>query len=74
MYKSTVVRDRAIRPDEYVVCDGLAKDLDLEHIRDDLLRLTVDIRMYECDVVVRGDDVAQGGEALLDPLDLDGVW
>ena len=28
--------------------------------------------MHECDVVVAGDDVSEGGEALLDALDGDG--
>jgi hypothetical protein len=65
-----VVRDRAVGADEDVVGHGLAEDLDLEDVRDQLLRLPVDVGVHERDVVVRGDDVAERGQPLLDPLDL----
>lgn len=34
----------------------------------------VEIWMHECDVVVTGDDVAQGRQPLLHPLDAHCVW
>ena len=49
--------------------DRLPEDLDLEHVRDDLLRLAVHVRVHERDVVVARDHVAQRGQPLLDALD-----
>jgi hypothetical protein len=46
VHEPAVVRDRAVGADEDVVCDGLAEDLDLEDVRDDLLRLAVNVRLY----------------------------
>ena len=74
MDKSSLVRDRAVRADEDIFGDGLAEDLDLEDVRDDLLRLTVDVRMHERDMIVACDNVTERGEALLDTLKGDGVW
>ena len=73
MDEASLVRDRAVRADEDVVCDGLAENLDLEYVRDDLLRLAVDVGVHERDVVVARDDVAERGEALLDSLEGNGV-
>ena len=74
MDEPSLVRDRAVRADEDVFCDSLAEDLDLQYVRDDLLRLAVDVGVHERDVVVACDDVAERGEALLDALEGDGVW
>jgi hypothetical protein len=74
MHEAALVRDRTITADEGVVGDGLAKDLDLEHVCDDLLCLAIDVGVHECDVVVGGDNVAESGETLLDALDGDCVW
>jgi len=30
--------------------------------------------VHQGDVVIGTDDVAEGGEALLNPLNLDGIW
>jgi len=72
VYERTLVRQPAVRPDEDVVGDRLTEDLDLEHVGDDLLGLAVNVGMYERDKVVAGNDVAERGEALLDPLNRDG--
>ena len=74
MDKSTLVSDRAVRADEDVICDRLAEDLNFENVRDYLLRLAIDIRMHERDVVVTGDDVSECGEPFLDTLEGDGLW
>ena len=57
--EAALVGDGAIRADEDVVGDGLAEDLDLEDVRDDLLRLAVDVGVHERDVVVACDHVAE---------------
>ncbi|KAF1738575.1 hypothetical protein CRV24_000501 [Beauveria bassiana] len=62
-----------IGADEDVIGDGLAKDLDAEDVGDDLLGLTLEIRVDEGDVIVGGNDVAEGREALLDALDTHGI-
>ena len=74
MDKPTLVRNRAVRADEDVIGDGLAEDLDLKDVRDDLLRLPIDVGVYERDVVVACDDIAKRRKALLDTLEGDSVW
>lgn len=74
MHEATLVGDGTIASDEDVVGDGLAEDVDLEHVCDDFLGLAIEIGVYECDVVVAGDDVSECGETLLDALDGDCVW
>jgi hypothetical protein len=71
--ESAVVRDRAVRADKNVVRDRLAEDLDLEDIRNDLLRLAVNVWVNKGDVVVARDDVAKRRESLLNALDRDAV-
>ena len=71
MHQRALVADPAIAPHEDVIGDGLTEDLDLEDVGDDLLRLSVDIGVDERHVVVGGDDVAEGGEALLNALEGD---
>lgn len=73
MHEAALIGDGTIAADEDVVGDGLAKDLDLEYVCDDLLCLAIDVGVHECDVVVGGDDVAESGETLLDALDGDCV-
>jgi hypothetical protein len=67
----TLVGKAAVRSDQDVIGDRLTEDLNLQHISDDLLRLPVDVGVYQRDKVVAGDDVSEGGETLLDPLDCD---
>jgi hypothetical protein len=74
MDEPSLVRDRAVRAYEDVVGDRLTEDLDLEDVRDDLLRLAVDVRVYERDMIVARDNVAERGETLLDTLEGDSVW
>ncbi len=46
------------------VPDGLPEHFDAEHVSQDLLRFAVKIRVDECHVIVGGDAVAEGAEAL----------
>ena len=59
MYESSLVRDRAVRADEDIFGDGLAEDLDLEDVRDDLLRLAIDVGMHERDMIVACNNVTE---------------
>jgi hypothetical protein len=74
MDESTLVCNRAVRADKDVLGDSLTEHLDLEDIRDYLLRLAVDVGVHERDVVVARDNVAERGEAFFDTLKRDSVW
>lgn len=73
VHDAALVAEAHVAAGQDVVRDGLAEDLDAEDVGDDLLRLALEIRVHEGDVVVGADDVAEGGEALFDTLDLDAV-
>jgi hypothetical protein len=51
----------------------LPEDLYPKDVCDDLLALTLEVRMDEGDVVVGADDVAEGGEAFFYSLNFDAV-
>ena len=69
MNEPALVRDGAIAANENVIGDRLSEDLNFEHVRDDFLRLAIDVGMNERDVVVARDHVAQRREPLFDALD-----
>lgn len=71
MDESSLVGERTVRSDEHVGRDRLTEDLDLEHVGDDLLGLSVNIRVDERNVVVARDDVSERRQSLLDSLDGD---
>ena len=73
MHEPPPITQTEVTPDQHVLRDRLPEDLDAEHVRDELLRLALHVRMHERDVVVARDDVAQRAEALLDALDPDGA-
>ena len=73
MHDATLIRDDGIGADEHVVGDCLPENLNLEHVRDDLLRLAVDVWVHERNVVVARDNVPQGRQPLLYSLDRDSV-
>lgn len=64
VHEAALVREGHVGADEDVVGDGLPEDLDAEDVGDDLLRLALEVGVDEGDVVVCGDDVAEGREAL----------
>lgn len=72
MNETSLVAQSTVASDENVAGDGLPEDLDLEDVCDDLLGLSIDIRVNESHVVVAGDDISESGETLLDSLDGDG--
>lgn len=61
MYKSPIIRDRAIAAHKHVVGDRLSEYFDFQHVGDDLFCLAIDVGMHEGDVVVACDDVAECG-------------
>lgn len=73
MDETALVGDGTIAPHEHIVCDRLSENLDLEHICNDLLRLSVHIRVNQRDVVVTCDDIAQGRQSLLYSLNGDRI-
>jgi hypothetical protein len=73
MDETALIGDCTIRADEDVVGDRLAEHLDFEHIRDDLLRLAIDVGVYERDVVVARDDVSERRQTLFYALERDGL-
>lgn len=72
MHQAPPIAQREIASHQHVVRDGLAEHLHAQDIRDQLLGLALDVRVQQRDVVVAGDDVAEGGESFLYALDLDG--
>ena len=74
MDETALIGDCTIRADENVVRDRLTEHLDFEDVRDDLLRLAINVRVDERDVVVTRDHVSESGEPLFDTLKCDGVW
>jgi len=68
VHETTLVRKSTVRSDENVGSDSLAENLDLERIGNDLLGLTVDIRVNERNVVVTGNDVSKSTQPLLNSL------
>ena len=74
MDESSLVCDGAIASDEDVIGDRLSEDLDLEYIGDDFLGLTVNVGMYEGDVVVARNNVSERRQSLLYTLYRDAIW
>ena len=68
---TTGVAQAHVGTNKDVVGDSLSEDLDTQDIGDNLLGLALQIGVDEGDVVVAANDVAEGGEALLDALNLD---
>jgi hypothetical protein len=70
MDEAALVAEGHVAAGEDVGGDGLAEDLDAESVGDDLLRFALQVWVHEGDVIVSADDVAEGGEAFFDALDL----
>jgi hypothetical protein len=73
VHDAALVAEAHVAAGQDVVRNGLSEHLDAEHVGDDLFRLALEVWVHEGDVVVGADDVAEGGEALFDALDLDAV-
>jgi len=74
MHNTALIAQRHITAREHIICDRLPEDLDAQRVCYYLFRFALNVRVYECDVVVATYYVAEGGEALFYSLDLDGVW
>jgi hypothetical protein len=68
-YSTHLVRQRTVRSNKHIRRNRLPEHLDLERVGDNLLCLAVNVGVDEGDIVVAGNDVAEGREALLDTLD-----
>jgi len=68
MDNPTLICDGTITAHEDIIGDGLAENLDLEHVGDYLFGFPIEIWMHESDVVVAGDNIPERGEALFYPL------
>lgn len=73
MHEAALIGEGHVGAGEDVVGDCLPEDLDAEDVGDDFLAFALEVGVYEGDVVVGADDVAEGGEPLFYPLDLDAV-
>ena len=72
MDETSLVTQCGVRSDKDVVGDSLPENLDLEDVGDDLLRLAIQIRVDERNVVVANDYISQSRQALLHSLNSDG--
>ena len=59
VHETALVGDDGIAADKHVVGDCLSENLNLKHVRDDLLRFSVDVWVDERDVVVARDHIAE---------------
>ena len=73
MHDPALIRDDGVAANEDVVGDCLPEDLHLEHVRDNLFRLTIQIWMYKSNVVVACDNVSESGKSLFYSLDGDSI-
>ena len=73
MDKTALVRNGAVASDQHVICNGLSEHLDFEDVRDDLLRLAVNVGVDERDVVVACDHVPESRQAFFHSLHCDGI-
>jgi hypothetical protein len=69
----TIVFSRSICTYPHINATAATHDLDPQHVRDDLLRLPVEVRVHERHVVVARHDVAERREPLLNALHDNGV-
>jgi hypothetical protein len=73
-YQATLVAQGADSTNKHVVGNSLAEDLDVEDVHDDLLRLAVDVWMYQSNVVVAYNHVSESRQTFLHTLQTDVIW
>ena len=73
MHQTALVAQAHVRAHKHIVRDRLAEHLHPQDVGNDFLRLALEVRVDEGNVVVGGNDVAEGREALLDALDAHAV-
>ena len=64
-HQATHVAEHGVGADKGVAGNGLAEHLHAQRVRNNVLRLSVNVRVHQGHVVVARNDVAQGGQALL---------
>lgn len=69
MDNTTLITQAHVAAHQHVIRDRLPEDLDAQHVRNDLLRLALDVRVHERDVVVGANHITESGKPLLDALD-----
>jgi hypothetical protein len=67
--QASLVSDLAVRANQGVTSNRLAKHFNAKHIRYYVLGVSVQVGVHQGHVVVADDAVAQGGQTLLDSLD-----
>lgn len=71
VHEAALVAERHVRAYQHVVGNSLTEHLDAQHVGYDLLRLALQVRVNQGDVVVADYHVPEGRQALLDALDPD---
>jgi len=71
--ENTFVGRASVRANEGVFSDRSTEGLDSEDVADDFFSLAGEISVDQGNVVVGADAVTEGGEALFNALDLDGI-
>jgi hypothetical protein len=74
VHKSTLVGKSGVRADESMSANSLSENLNTKNVVDDLLGLSVDIRVNQSHVIVGDDDVSESAETLLNSLYDYAVW
>jgi len=73
MHHAPRITQRHIRPHQHIIRHRLSENLHPQHIRHQLLRLPLNIRMHQRHVIIRYNHISQCGQPLLNTLDLDGI-
>jgi len=71
-YETTLITQRTITSNEDIARDRLPKYLNPQNIPNDLLCLPLDVRVYQCDIIVTSDYVAECRQTFLNTLNFDG--
>jgi len=66
-----LVRQGTITPHQDIISHSLPKHLNLQRIRDNLLRLPINIRMYKRNIIITRNDISQSTQPLFNPLNSD---
>jgi len=59
MNKTALIRDCAVAADQDIICYSLSEDFNFEDIRYDLFSLPIYVGMYEGDMVITCNDIAE---------------
>ena len=71
-YETTLVTQRTVTSNEDITRDRLPKHLNPQNIPNNLLCLPLDVRVYQGDIIVTCDYVAEGRQTFFDTLNFNG--